>query len=216
MRIAISLSLICGAALVLGGSTARAYPDTEAQAKAREAVRQAMQQLQTARLSPVPGAGVAALAAGALTQADADALARAREAVRQRIQELQPAPAQPADSVAKVKPEPVKRSRPAPAMVAQPKPVKPAKPVAVAKPKREKPVKSVVATKVKPAKPAEPVAAPKKVGEPSVAVVPLEGPGSPLPVGKDARLAELLRRYKADQITPQEYHTERARILSEP
>src|SRR5690606_37701013 len=33
---------------------------------------------------------------------------------------------------------------------------------------------------------------------------------------KERKLAELLRRYKADEITPREYHQERAKILAEP
>ncbi|MDW8380589.1 MAG: SHOCT domain-containing protein [Verrucomicrobiota bacterium] len=36
---------------------------------------------------------------------------------------------------------------------------------------------------------------------------------SPLTAEQQARLAELLERYKADQITPEEYHRERQRIL---
>jgi hypothetical protein len=34
--------------------------------------------------------------------------------------------------------------------------------------------------------------------------------------GKEQRLADLLRRYQADEITPYEYHTLRARIIAEP
>jgi len=33
---------------------------------------------------------------------------------------------------------------------------------------------------------------------------------------KEERLRELLRRYNADEITPLEYHTERAKIVVEP
>jgi hypothetical protein len=33
---------------------------------------------------------------------------------------------------------------------------------------------------------------------------------------KEAKLADLLRRYNADEITPLEYHTERAKIVAEP
>jgi hypothetical protein len=33
---------------------------------------------------------------------------------------------------------------------------------------------------------------------------------------KQARLADLLRRYQADEITPLQYHTERAKIVAEP
>jgi hypothetical protein len=42
-----------------------------------------------------------------------------------------------------------------------------------------------------------------------VALSPLTGP-------KAARLAELLTRYEADQITPKEYHIQRAAIVAEP
>ena len=35
-------------------------------------------------------------------------------------------------------------------------------------------------------------------------------------MGRAQRLAELLRRYQADEITPLEYHTERAKIIAEP
>jgi hypothetical protein len=33
---------------------------------------------------------------------------------------------------------------------------------------------------------------------------------------KEQRLGVLLQQYKADQITPQEYHAQRAKILAEP
>jgi len=44
---------------------------------------------------------------------------------------------------------------------------------------------------------------------------PLPRPESPLTPEQEARLSELLERYKADQIGPEEYHRERARILRE-
>jgi len=34
--------------------------------------------------------------------------------------------------------------------------------------------------------------------------------------GKEAKLSELLRKYKADEITPHDYHLERAKIIAEP
>ena len=43
----------------------------------------------------------------------------------------------------------------------------------------------------------------------------LEAPASPLPVTKQDRLAELLRRYKADEISALDYHGKRAAILAE-
>ena len=36
------------------------------------------------------------------------------------------------------------------------------------------------------------------------------------PIEHDYSLAELLKRYKADEITPEEYHQQRAKILAEP
>lgn len=44
----------------------------------------------------------------------------------------------------------------------------------------------------------------------------MEVPLSPLAGAKAERLAELLQRYKADQISPKDYHTQRAAILAEP
>ena len=62
-----------------------------------------------------------------------------------------------------------------------------------------------------------------KAARPSAVNAPLlppppvmEVPLSPLTGAKAARLAELLKRYDADQITPKEYHTQRAAIVAEP
>lgn len=43
----------------------------------------------------------------------------------------------------------------------------------------------------------------------------LQGPALPISPAKHQRLDDLLQRYKADQITPEQYQAERARILSE-
>ncbi|MEJ5236769.1 hypothetical protein [Limisphaera sp. VF-2] len=56
-------------------------------------------------------------------------------------------------------------------------------------------------------------AQPQPATAPSGSPAPLPPVESPLTAEQQARLAELLERYKADQITPQEYHRERARIL---
>ena len=48
---------------------------------------------------------------------------------------------------------------------------------------------------------------------------PAAPPAAAAPAGpqsKEQRLADLLRRYNADEITPLEYHTERAKIIAEP
>ena len=48
------------------------------------------------------------------------------------------------------------------------------------------------------------------------AFAPLEPPPAAVPASKEAKLADLLRKYKADDITPEEYHKDRAKILAEP
>lgn len=47
------------------------------------------------------------------------------------------------------------------------------------------------------------------------APLPFEPPKSPLTPEQQARLRELLEEYKADRITSEEYHRERARVLKE-
>ena len=45
---------------------------------------------------------------------------------------------------------------------------------------------------------------------------PLEGPPLPVSYEKQQKLGELLQRYKADQVTPEQYQAERAKILAGP
>jgi len=45
---------------------------------------------------------------------------------------------------------------------------------------------------------------------------PIEGPALNISADKQQRLAELLRRYQADEVTPAQYHEERAKILAQP
>ena len=45
---------------------------------------------------------------------------------------------------------------------------------------------------------------------------PIAAPSLPINASKAQRLQVLLDQYKADQITPEEYHKQRAAILSEP
>ena len=45
---------------------------------------------------------------------------------------------------------------------------------------------------------------------------PIPGPGTAVSADKQQRLAELLRKYKADEISPEEYHQQRAKVMSEP
>jgi hypothetical protein len=65
---------------------------------------------------------------------------------------------------------------------------------------------------------AQPVTAPPKpaVSGKKSGFIPLEAPPLPISLEKQQRLADLLQQYKADAITPEQYHRERARILAEP
>ena len=208
-------------------------PDTEEQAKLREALRRALEQPGAAKSQPVTptpaqpspppvqeqppvtqqqhepqpqpqAAPVTPVAPPPVTPTpqtfeavpapdDAASLARAREALRQKMQELQatpaPAPA-PAPAVAPESAKPSVAVAPAPAPKSEPKPT--AQPTAVTKP------------------------APKPAPVATSNYKPIDAPASPFSAGKQAKLAELLARYRADSITAQEYHAQRAAILAEP
>ena len=61
---------------------------------------------------------------------------------------------------------------------------------------------------------------PRETKEPTVMAMPglqpLAGPSSPIPFSKMQSLEALLQRYKLDQITPEQYHEQRAKILADP
>jgi hypothetical protein len=198
-------------------------PDNEEQAKMREALRRALQPSQS---QPAPSAQPAAAATPAaqpvatpppqqqpppvpvtpvapppaqptvvvqtpaysesVPTADPESMARAREAMRQKLKELESTPA-PAPAVTPEPPKPtVAVAPPPPASTPEPAP----KPVA------------------KPAQNLAPVA--------TSTYKPIEAPASPFSSAKQAKLSELLARYRADAITAQEYHAQRAAIIAEP
>lgn len=51
---------------------------------------------------------------------------------------------------------------------------------------------------------------------PTMSLPTLTGPATGLSSAKQQKLDELLNQYRADQITPQQYHEQRAKILAEP
>jgi flagellum-specific peptidoglycan hydrolase FlgJ len=53
-------------------------------------------------------------------------------------------------------------------------------------------------------------------GKQQAAFKPIERPALPISADKAERLTELLRKYRADEITPEQYQKERAKILAEP
>ncbi len=129
---------------------------------------------------------------------DTPAQAAARVALLQKLQEMAAQPAVPPPVI--VTPSDVKVETPAPAVIAPP-----AAPEKVVIEKTEAPAS------------AAPMIAPAIVEpKPPMVVKPVETPALPISATKEERLQALLNKYKADQITPAEYHTERAKIIGEP
>lgn len=209
---------------------ARGGPDTEEQARMRAAMRRVLEQSSppttqapaTAKPAnapaptqpatpppppepaptPVAPPPVQTQAAPAIAgSGDSADIAKARQAMRQRIQELQatsaPAPAPATTSVTPTTPVP--SPAPATTFVATPPPDSGAN-VALEQEALRQKLQQLEAT--------QPVTA--------AGYAPIEGPASPLSAAKQAKLADLLVRYKADTITAQEYHAQRAAILAAP
>jgi hypothetical protein len=62
----------------------------------------------------------------------------------------------------------------------------------------------------------QPVAAPAGTPGFPVTFKPIDPPQSAFSGPKSEKLAELLRKYRADQITPEEYHKQRAAVVAGP
>jgi hypothetical protein len=140
----------------------------------------------------------------ALPPGDSESIAKAREALRQKMKELEAQPPAstnaPASAAAKpAQTKPKATASPAPA-VAKPAEAKP-------KPTASKPEGKPTADTVQ-KKPAAVKATP--------AFPPIQAPPPAISADKQQRLVELLRKYKAEELTPEEYHLQRAKIMSEP
>jgi hypothetical protein len=128
------------------------------------------------------------------TPANPESIDKAREALRAKMKELegqQPAPA----------------AAPAPASAAAPAVAKPTPAVKPA------PTEVPETTAVPAAQPEKP---PKKPTKAVLTFPTIPGPPPAISADKQQRLADLLRKYKADEITPEEYHQQRAKIMGEP
>jgi hypothetical protein len=172
---------------------------------------------------------------------DPETIAKAREALRQKMNELEKqstTAAQPLPAVAPPAPAPAPvvqsqpaavQAAPAPAPAAQPasQPAivapTPASPETLAKAQaameqkmRELQALPSVAAGGAAAAPALQSGRPAKRNQTLQQFPPLKGPPPAVAADKEQRLQELLRKYKADQITPEQYHLQRAKILAEP
>jgi len=74
------------------------------------------------------------------------------------------------------------------------------------------PAPAPIAAPVAPVKPVPVMNYPGK----DLGLKPIVAPELPISTTKEARLEALLQQYKTDQITPEQYHTQRAAILAEP
>jgi len=173
--------------------------------------------------------------------ADPDAIAKAREAVRQHIQENTPPPAAPvpmpapAPSAAAAAPAPVAPSAPTNVKVVPPlEPQPAAESDSITKAREAVRERIGENNNVGPKADAESIAkaresvrqrmqnmsyaeaASRPGNSTSMNFMPLEGPPLPISSEKHEKLNELLQRYKADQVTPEQYQTERAKILAGP
>jgi hypothetical protein len=182
--------------------------DPDAIAKAREAMRQKMQELQPAPEAPAPAA---------------PAIAPAQPAA--------PAVAAPAAAIVTPPVVVAKPSGPAEPLYVDPATLPAANAEALAKAQkalREKMQQPepqfapfVVATPNPPPRLSEPppmavTTPPAKKPKMSAGFPPIEGPPLPISADQNQRLTDLLQRYKTDQITPAEYQAERAKILAGP
>lgn len=230
--------LTCGAAaLCLVAVSARAT-DAETNAKLREALHQKMAELGPETSAPEPAPAPAKPAKVKTPKTTKPAAPVAPKAATPAVAApVKPAPVKPAPVTPPPAPKPAARVAPAPAVVA-PVVVQPAPPAAPAQPVttavddaqaarlREAvrtrlgaesttptPPPSVVAQP--PTTTAAPVEPKPEVKSPTKDPVAIPAPAPPIFTSKEQRLANLLQQYKSDQITPQAYHEQRAKIIAE-
>lgn len=204
--------LIC--ALTVCGGLALHAQDTPAQAAARQALEQKMKELDANPPSTPP-------AASAVPSAEPTAPAAVSVPIAPSVD----------DGVVM---QPVnKKSKPADAVRASQKSADKklaAEQAAQTKAKAKVDAQTAVAKKAAAKKQAEKAAtkasqmAAKSVEAPAPVVIsgknpglnPIPAPTLPIPATKQEKLQSLLEKYKADQISPEEYHQQRASILAEP
>ncbi len=179
--------------------------DSEAIAKAREALRQKMQELETqpssaTAVQPAPPAPATAV--------------QPQPAVQPAPPPAQPIQPQPV--VAQPAPAPMPAVEPAPAVVLNaPQPASP-EALANARTALEQKMKELDAQAAMRVRTGPPAPGNKpKSGKPALSFTPLQPPPPAVSLNKQQQLNELLRKYMADEITPEQYHEQRAKILGE-
>jgi hypothetical protein len=243
MQISRRILLACVATAILLPNLLHA--ETEAQKKARQALEQKMRELDSQPVgTPPPAARPPAVVppaqperratppqaapvpqprpAPAAATADVE---KARQALREKMQTLE---TQPATTSAPTtwQPAPATTAQPAPVATAQPAPMTEPAQAAFFEPIPEAPAVDIERARQAlrektsqvdpPAASEEAKAKPTSRSKGPEVLQPIQGPPTGLPPAKEERLKGLLDLYKADKLTPQQYHAERAKILSEP
>ncbi len=210
------LFVIGAAAILTAPLQLTAGPDTEAQAKMREALRQKMEAL-NAPVAPAPVAPPAVVLAPAVPP---QPVMEELKPMERPATVVVPVPIEPAPTA--LAPAPIKTSNQAmrfsevpDAAAANTARMQEALRQQLAAERASAPAPLVVKAPAAPVPSAVPVFAPAPVvAQPIIANI--ETAPAPFSGSKQMRIAELLRRYKADEITPQDYHTQRATIVAEP
>jgi len=198
--------------------------DTEAQAKAREVLRKQSNQAPPSAVpqpsmisqpAPKPAPVMITMApavAPAVAAADAQNIEKARQAVRQELDRLSSSsPDSP--EVAKAREAMRQKLAESPQPAGNQNVVTAARAQTEAQTKAEK-AAQLEADKAEAAAKAERTAKRNAKLAPN-AFQPIEAPALPVSNEKQQRLAELLQKYRADQVTPEQHHLERAKILAE-
>lgn len=148
---------------------------------------------------------------------DTEAQAKLREAMRQKMAESHPQPPAAASAVKVAKPVESRSTAAAPNTSVQVIPADDAAREAAMRQALTKAMdeKNSAAPIVRPTKPSAKVSATTPETGVPVMSPPMYDPNLPLSAEKQQRLNTLLEKYMADQVTPQEYHEQRAKILAE-
>ncbi|MGD0349337.1 MAG: hypothetical protein ABSB84_03360 [Verrucomicrobiota bacterium] len=229
MRIPKLFSVVCVVAFCAGFITIRAE-DTPAQAAARAALMEKMNALEAQPAQPAPPPPIVVTPSGAVpeqpTQPTNAVVAPTPAVPVQPVIRAPKTKAMPATKAAQTTPTPsnMEAQTKAPAALKQ----------KTSKPNRQEwtnprfapPAPQTQPVATSPVKPAPPATKPEVMSPPQqinanlpgkeLGLKPIAAPPVPISAAKEAQLQALLAKYKADQITPEQYHAERAKILAEP
>jgi hypothetical protein len=130
--------------------------------------------------------------------ADPEAMARAQEALRQKMAEIDAKQGKPGSAAAPIFATTPEVITPTPVATTSPTPA------------------SVPPAHTSNTQPKPPPHKPLTVNPAPAPAMSVQPPALPISADKHQRLEALLQKYRADQITPEQYHAERAKILAEP